>query len=106
MAIKDFLSTYKTVKLSPQGFIKFVKQGIKPVKSSKKVHTGILHSASDWKLRFDYGDDKLVVPSFLAITTLRPDILLFSTITKKVVIIELTCPCEENMSQLHVDKTD
>ena len=106
MAIKDFLSTYKPVKASPQGFIKFVKQGIKPVKSSKKVHTGILHSASDWKLRFDYGDDKLVVPSFLTITTLRPDILLFSAITKKVVIIELTCPCEENMSQWHLDKTE
>ena len=47
----------------------------------------------------------LVVPVFLAVSTLRPDILLFSRYTKKVIIIELTCPCEENMSQWHEEKS-
>ena len=47
----------------------------------------------------------LVVPVFLAVSTLRPDILLFSRSTKKVIIIELTCPCEENMSQWHEEKS-
>ena len=42
---------------------------------------------------------------FLAVSTLRPDILLFSRSTKKVIIIELTCPCEENMSQWHEEKS-
>ena len=46
----------------------------------------------------------LVVVVFLAVSTLRPDILLFSRSTKKVIIIELTCPCEENMSQWHEEK--
>ena len=41
---------------------------------------------------------------FLAVSTLRPDILLFSMSTKKVIIIELTCPCEENLSQWHEEK--
>ena len=47
----------------------------------------------------------LVVPVFLAVSTLCPDILLFSRSTKKVIIIELTCPCEENMSQWHEEKS-
>ena len=41
---------------------------------------------------------------FLAISTLRPDILLFSMSTKKVIIIELICPYEENLSQWHEEK--
>ena len=48
---------------------------------------------SDWNLEFD-----LV---FLAVSTLRPDILLFLRSTEKVIIIELTFPSEENMSQWH-----
>ena len=47
----------------------------------------------------------LVVPVFLSVSTLRPDILLFSRSTKKVIIIELTYPCEENMSQWHEEKS-
>ena len=42
---------------------------------------------------------------FLAVSTLRPDVLLFSRSSKKVIITELTCPCEENMSQWHEEKS-
>ena len=42
---------------------------------------------------------------FLAVSTLRPDIILFSMSTKKVIIIELTYPCEENLSQWHEEKS-
>ena len=42
---------------------------------------------------------------FLAVSTLRPEILLFSRSTKKVIFIELTCPCEANMSQWHEEKS-
>ena len=31
--------------------------------------------------------------------------MTFSISTKKVIIIELTCPCEENMSQWHKEKS-
>ena len=47
----------------------------------------------------------LVIPVFLAVSILCPDILLFSMSTKKVIIIEQTCPCEENMSQWHEQKS-
>ena len=76
----------------------------KPQTTPRKGFLGILHSASDWNLEFDL-DGMLVVPVFLAVSTLHPDILLFSRSTKKVIIIELTCPCEENMSQWHEEKS-
>ena len=47
----------------------------------------------------------LVVSVFLSVSTLRPDILLFSRSTKKVIIIELASPWEENMSQWHEEKS-
>ena len=58
----------------------------------------------DWCLISDSTDKKLVVPPYLAITTLRPDILLISKQKKQVAIIELTSPCEENFQSRHSDK--
>ena len=101
-AIKSFLSSYKPSKSSTLKFIKFVKEGQKS--KSRKGFSGILHSAADWNLRFDL-DEPLVIPSFLSVSSLRPDILLFSCSTRMVIIIELTCPCEENMSQWHEEKS-
>ena len=37
----------------------------------------------------------------LAFTELRPDITIFSNKLKRVILIELTCPCEENMKASH-----
>ena len=47
----------------------------------------------------------LVVPVFLTVSTLHPDILLFLMSTKKVIIIELTCCYKENVSQWHEEKS-
>ena len=102
--LKDFLSSYKPSKGFDCNDIHFVKEGQRCQKSSKKKYLGIFHSASDWKLRFDL-DDGLVIPSSLAISSLRPDILIFSPSSRKVIIIELTCPCEENMGDWHEEKS-
>ena len=102
--LKNFLSSYKPSKSSVINFTNFVREGKKPKTAPRKGFLGVLHSASDWNLEFDL-DEMLVVPVFLAVSTLRPDILLFSRSTKKVIIIELTCPCEGNMSQWHEEKS-
>ena len=99
--LTNFLSSYKPNKSS---VINFVREGKKPKTGPRKVFLGVLHSASDWNLEFDL-NGMLVVPVFWAVSTLRPDISLFSRSTKKVIIIELTCPCEENMSQWHEEKS-
>ena len=43
-------------------------------------------------------------PFQLALTELHPDILLFSKSSKTAVLLELTCPCEENMESWHSQK--
>ena len=74
----------------------------KPKTAPRTAFLGILHWASDWNLEFDL-DGMLVVPVFLTVSTLCPYILFFSRSTKKVIIIELTCPCEENV--WHAEKS-
>ena len=96
VTLKHFLSSYKPNK-SDINFINFVREGRKPKTASRKGFLGILHSASDWNLKFDL-DGMLVVLVFLKVPTLHPDILPFLVSIEKV-IIELTCPCEEDMSE-------
>ena len=81
----------------------FVKKGTKITQKKPKPLTGILHIADDWRLLVDTNSN-LVFPAFIAITTSRPDIVLYSKIQKTVVLIELTCPCEENFQERHSDK--
>ena len=103
VTLKNFVSSYKPNKSSDISFINFVREGKKPKTAPRKCFLGILHSAPDWNLRFDL-DGMLVVMVFLAVSTLCPDIFLFSMSTKEVIIIELSCPSEENMSQWHEQK--
>ena len=104
-SLNTFLDTYEPHP-SPVPFkINFVKAGSKPRSSKKLPLVGILHHASDWKLLSDC-NSSLVIPPFITISTLRPDILLYSTKTRTVVIVELTCPCEENMETWHTKKFD
>ena len=72
--------------------------------SRKKTSpVGILHQASDWVLLVDL-DGNYCFPIHIAFTQLRPDITIFSNALKKVIIIELTCLCEENMESWHSTK--
>ena len=100
LEFKLFLSSLST-NITNSTQIKFVKEGTVP-KPNKRNVCGILHEASDWILLHNL--EKLVIPSFLAVSSLRPDILVFSVSVKKVVLIELTCPCEENMEEWHHKK--
>ncbi|XP_057310615.1 uncharacterized protein LOC130648580 [Hydractinia symbiolongicarpus] len=100
-----FLPDYEPVKPSRCHKISFVPAGkLLPTKKHSKIQ-GILHLASDWRLLSDL-DLTLIVPPYLAVTQLRPDILLTSAMTKIVIILELTCPCEEYMETWHGVKVD
>ena len=106
LAINDFMQSY-----SPRPFqrhipIKFVKAGKKVKKTkSKPQNVGLLHFAEDWKVLNDL-NSSLVVPIFMAVTTLRPDIIVYSVQTRVVIIIELTSPCEENFDDRHRQKVN
>ena len=51
--------------------------------------------ARDWKIQVDLPESPLIVPSHIAATYLRPDIILTSEALKEMIIIELTIPTEE-----------
>ena len=96
------LNLKQTVPISPKSFIKFVKKGTK-VPHKRTPPVGILHQTSDWVLLADI-DSNYRFPIHIAFTQLRPDITIFSKILRKVKLIELTCPCEENMQSWHSTK--
>ena len=79
--------------------IPFVKASSR-VNTTKRTHTGILHLASDWILLVDLVTP-LIFPPHIAITELRPDVVLYSNSLKRVILVELTSPCEENMEYWH-----
>ena len=74
----------------------FVKAGSRLPKTSQKSNCRLLHRPPYWVLLSDLGF-MLVIPFAIVISRLRPDILLYPTSTKTVIILELTCPCEGNM---------
>ena len=75
--------------------IRFVKKGEKTTHTETETRC-YLDSASDWRLIVDL-DGRLKVPEEVAVTDMRPDMLLISEETKKVGIVELTVPGEERI---------
>ena len=61
---------------------------------------GILHHASDWVLSADLNSN-YCFPVYIAFTQLRNTITIFSNSLRKVILLELTCSCEENMESWH-----
>ena len=74
----------------------FIKAGEKKEEHKPTQKETILSSAKDWKMTVDLGE-KLKIPESIAITDLRPDIIVVSKETKQVAIIELTVPTEERI---------
>lgn len=82
-------------------FIGFLRPGEKAGKQDRCA--GILGTAKDWEMRVDLGR-QLKFPEEIAITSLRPDIVLWSQTTKQVALIELTVPWEERVEEAHERK--
>ena len=98
--IKNIRSSIKSIKsivpTSKQPIKrKFVKKETR-VKNKQSSPTGILHQESDWVLLGDL-DGTFSFPSHIAFTEPRPGITIFSNKLKRVILIELTYPFEENM---------
>ena len=102
-SVEDFVHTITPDKLvKKNNIISFVRAGER-VRSSKSKHTGILHLIDDWKVIADLSED-YVFPIHIALTSQRPDLVLYSNKIKHAILIELTCPCEENMEAWHSEK--
>ena len=56
----------------------------------------LLSPSHDWQVIMDFDSNQLLFPPEIANTNERPDIVLWSISTRSVILIELTCPAEEN----------
>ncbi|XP_077372334.1 uncharacterized protein LOC144033646 [Festucalex cinctus] len=94
--ISSGISTSKHQQPARQS-IAFVKAGEKPQQHRGEA-VGLLATAQDWQLKVDLGK-QLKFPENIAVTTLRPDIVLVSETTRQVVLLELTVPWEDRMEE-------
>ncbi|KAL3973956.1 proto-oncogene serine/threonine-protein kinase Pim-1 [Sarotherodon galilaeus] len=91
----------------------FVQEGDKPRTSPSTPHLGLLKVARDWQMQVDLDqrlifpteimqvdlDRRLIFPTEIKTTTLRPDLVLWSTSQKLAYVIELTVPWEEAIEE-------
>ena len=89
-------------KVSKVSSIIFMKQG-DPLKTSRKYEFGILHKAKDWVMEVDK-NQQLQFPEVVCISTKRPDVVIYLLNLRKVILIDLTCPIEENIEEKHSEK--
>ena len=79
----------------------FVTAGQVGKKCPKVGRTSVL--APGWSMRTDL-DKQLRFPFDITVTTLRPDIVLWSTSEKRVLLVELTVPWEQNIQEAYERK--
>ena len=106
--------------LSTQPYIRFVPAGSASTQSTRRpthLYSNTRHkrhplssskdlllNSNDWEFLFDLGDSQLVFPPEIAVTTQRPDIVIFSRSKKAVLLVELTVPLEDRVAAGHTRK--
>jgi hypothetical protein len=83
--------------------IPFVRAGQCPVKTAARVDSTLLDAARDWKMQVDL-DQQLKFPPEILNTNLRPDLVLWSTSQKSLIIVELTVPWEAAVGEAYERK--
>ena len=63
-----------------------------------------IQNSNDWKVVWDEDKLPMIFPPEIVSTSRRPDITIYSKALKTGVVIELTVPAEENMSQANLRK--
>lgn len=87
--------------------VNFVRAGEnKPPTKTKSSKSTFLSGATDWRLLVELGGNKIVYPPEIYSTIQRPDIVIWSKQTKRVMNVELTCPAEEGIQAAQTRKSD
>ena len=86
--------------------IAFVNATSKIPGSSQRRDKSLLSAANDWQLLIDFDCRRMLFPPIIVATSERPDVVIWSTSTKTVIMVELTCPAEENFMKAHTRKVD
>ena len=68
------------------------------------VRRGLLDYANDWKIQVDFKNKSTVFPPVICATSQRPDVVLWSVLSRTVILLELTCPAEEGIAAAQIRK--
>ena len=82
-------------------FMTFVRAG--EAGTRKEEAAGVLAMATDWEMVCDV-QGRCTFPREIVVTSLRPDITIWSRQSRTVVLVELTVPWEERMEEAHERK--
>ena len=63
----------------------------KPKATLHRAAAPLLQGACDWRLLVDFDHAQIVFPPEICATNERPDIIIWSPSTRRVILIELTC---------------
>ncbi|KAI2645803.1 Regulatory protein RecX [Labeo rohita] len=100
-SLASAISTSKHHQASKKA-IPFIKAGEKP-QVRPQLTTGLLHKALDWQLQVDLGK-QLRFPQHIVTTSLRPDMIITSEVSKQLIMLELTMPWEERIEEANERK--
>ena len=98
------LVTHKTIDFVSSANLEG-KNRSKEARTKQKHTSSLLGSASDWKLQIDFTKSPVPFPAHICATDRRPDIVIYSDSFKTAILIELTCPAEENIADAHFRKS-
>jgi hypothetical protein len=84
----------------------FVRKGeSKPRENTRDaLPLAVLDCANDWNIRVDFDRKQADFPASIFPTSLRPDIVLWSEMSRVVILLELTCCAEEGISRAQLRK--
>ena len=84
----------------------FVKAGQSYQNKKRSSNRGrsLMDGATDWKILVDFTHAPIVFPPEIAATNLRPDVIIWSSSKRHVILGELTCPHEENIRAANIRK--
>ena len=109
--IESFLKNHiqrinkQPVKKKPAFNICFVKPGNLSIqRSNRNLQSNLLDGTNDWQLLVDFMHAQIVFPPEIFCTNERPDIIIWSNCLRKVILVELTCPADENIYEARVRK--
>jgi hypothetical protein len=85
--------------------IAFVRPGTKTFVTSKRQGLNLLTGARDWQVLCDFDSKQIIFPPEICATSDRPDMVIWSRSRKRVIVIELTVPSEELVSDAHHRKS-
>lgn len=69
--------------------------------SFTKSRASILEGGDDWEVMKDSSDNQILFPPEITQTALRPDIIVWSRSLRRVILMELTIPAEDNLQKAH-----